>query len=64
MTQNEFTQALVEDSKRRMQKATFMQDLYGSLINWRDDRITDKQHKAKVLRGYSNIMNFVARGLK
>jgi len=37
------------------------QKLYGDLINWRGNKVDNRNHKAKVLSGYFKIMSLVNR---
>jgi hypothetical protein len=60
---NELTEELTKQAQERMNMLVQQQNLYGKLINWRDDKINDIKHKEKVLRGYFKINQFLQRSL-
>lgn len=63
MQENELTKELTRRAQASFDRAIFLQDTYGRLINWRKAKIDDEVHKDKVLRGYGKMMRFVLRGL-
>lgn len=61
--QNELTKVMTEQLQNNHQRAVEAQNLYGSLINWRADKLDNPSHKRKVLSGFSKIRGFIARSL-
>lgn len=59
-----FTDMMVEQAQVKFDQAVRNHNFYGQLVNWRDAKVNDERHKAKVFTGYAKIMNLLARSVK
>lgn len=55
---------MVEQAQIKFDQAVRNHNFYGHLVNWRDAKVNDERHKAKVFTGYAKIMNLLARSVK